>query len=50
MTIDAIAENEFWQCMQTGYEKLRDDQKAWAEVLAERAGEESALADGGERQ
>lgn len=36
----------FWSAFERGYERLSDDQAAWSEITAERAGEAGALADG----
>jgi hypothetical protein len=46
---DAVAayeEDEFWRAFDAGYDRLAGDEKAWAEVTAERDAEVSALTDG----
>lgn len=37
--------NSFWDSFATGYDRLANDAEQWAEIEAERTGEESALAD-----
>lgn len=37
--------NSFWESFSTGYDRLGDDADQWAEIEAERTGEQSALAD-----
>jgi hypothetical protein len=50
---EAVAAYEaalFWDRFTEGYERLAGDNRAWAELQAERRGEEPALGDGLDRR
>ena len=44
--VDALERRVFWDAVDSGYETLRNDKEAWAEVLAERAEWDGTLRDG----
>lgn len=44
--VDALERRVFWDAVDAGYEVLRRDEDAWAQVLAERAEWDGTLRDG----
>lgn len=44
--VDALERRAFFAAFNEGWARIRADEEAWAEVLAERAEEEALLTDG----